>query len=965
MSVHRSILFFGTAHIARLGECFLMRQEASRILQLCTCWWICWDGKDNPILVVEMGKIGSVRCLTPHQLPRFQSSRVVKAIPPCVILAQGPPYIHWNGSAVMHTMLGNMLRCLGRLESWNLLGSQVPMGWSEFRMIPTDTVPMLGNVAPVWVEQAPIEQDDRTNLMTTLLARLSPVSHMSLTPAFGVGTILLFSHTMASTSKASTSKTSTSKTKHPERLGYLLYTLIWAGEHILAQQTDEEDEDEEDNNNNAVLPLPLALHTFRDKAYPPLWLLDCPGDCKEWKDHWKELRKKFPRGPEHSNNTLKAKFGKSDAETFFAGEAVKHRWLTILDTLWGYIMLKYVKRAKATAGRQQNKYDTLFKKIMGLLGENFLMGLDNATKKFTPWECIQVIKLLRQCSETLDWEVLTKDKIKQLATPLAPVTPESIAAFNSLLTGPAKKHEYIARFKVTDIEVGIQAYQCEGYQRGQALADLWSFSRQDPSGRNHTAIDEDVMQLLTGSDPERGLSDWLDGGEDLGHIVKEWKDYKDEKDVEIPGKTMVFTLWHHQLVAIVTILQRAVNPPALSLSHWPPKQCNMTDVSPLTLWRGGRGGRAAYARILTTKKFKFGPCDEIPNAAHIVVVPGSLLGQWGDQLICVYRSNAVAIKVIQPAKKHWEKDMEVSPNVLAVNTIFVIRLTTLVRMAKEVGITGSPPEFPTLSVRATGPTVFNKSFGVCITDEAHKFRKGSSVHQAMMSRQGLFAPSGLTVGVDTSPTTQLALVKKIRSQSHADRAADLEVFMNAATTEAATEGGEDTDKAQPLMAVEKAQRQGVERLKAICLRHTIRRTGKSMNPDGTTLTGALPRAMFIHVVFELSEAEIDQLRALEETNITEGKLESTHRVDAFYNEAWKYMSYPPGKRSNSCVGLHNGPEMMVATALLGTQTKIIQASAMGLPNMALENYQLATLEETEGKAEKAVVFTHTRSSTGR
>lgn len=61
----------------------------------------------------------------------------------------------------------------------------------------------------------------------------------------------------------------------------------------------------------------------------------------------------------------------------------------------------------------------------------------------------------------------------------------------------------------------------------------------------------------------------------------------------------------------------------------------------------------------------------------------------------------------------------------------MILLQTLVRMAKEAGITGSPPEFPAPSMGATGPTVFNKSFAVCIADEAHEFRKGSSAHQAM------------------------------------------------------------------------------------------------------------------------------------------------------------------------------------------------------------------------------------------
>ncbi|KAJ7719043.1 hypothetical protein B0H16DRAFT_1796003 [Mycena metata] len=100
-------------------------------------------------------------------------------------------------------------------------------------------------------------------------------------------------------------------------------------------------------------------------------------------------------------------------------------------------------------------------------------------------------------------------------------------------------------------------------------------------------------------------------------------------------------------------------------------------------------------------------------------------------------------------------------------------------------------------------------------------------------------------------------------------------------------------------AVEKAQRHGVERLKEICLRNTIRRTGQSATPDGKTITGSLPPSTFIHVVFEPSQAEVDASRALEETNVTEGRLETARRVDAFYNEARKYLSFPPGIRTNS------------------------------------------------------------------
>ncbi|KAJ7722202.1 P-loop containing nucleoside triphosphate hydrolase protein [Mycena metata] len=529
------------------------------------------------------------------------------------------------------------------------------------------------------------------------------------------------------------------------------------------------------------------------------------------------------------------------------------------------------------------------------------------------------------------------------------------------------------------------------------------------------------------------------------HVAEKFAEYRGDQDVEIPGVTRVFALRHHQLVAIAAILTRAVNPPGLS--RWPPKQPNVTDASPLVLrqhwgslpghwladtvglgktWTGAgliaayinlfsfsqgcrrEDGRAMPHILGTEGRFKFGPCDEIPNAPHIVVVPGSLLGQWGDQLKHMFKANAAAIRVIRVAKKHWAKDMEVSPNVLPVNTIYVVGLTTLVRMAKEAGISGHPPEFRAPPTRDDGMakerTLFNMSFGVCIADEAHEFRKGNSAHQAMWAFSDLclitvlasatpliegladvheqariIRPRGLTAAVNASLTTQLALVKKIRSRSHVDRAADLEAFMKATSTEAATEG-ENADAEKPLTAV-KAQRRGIERLKEICLRNTIRRTGQSATPDGKTITGLLPPSTFIHVVFEPSKAEVDASRALEETNVTEGRLETVRQVDVFYNEARKYLSFPPGIRTTSRTmtvdarpagqplsklsvlteliikTLRDGPQTMVAADVLGTNTKILQASDMGLPNVAAEDYQPAKLLEGEGLNEKVVVFT--------
>ncbi|KAJ7732883.1 hypothetical protein B0H16DRAFT_1769962 [Mycena metata] len=960
----------------------------------------------------------------------------------------------------------------------------------------------------------------------------------------------------ASTSKASTSKASTSKAPRLplEGLGFILSTLIWAGERVVAkaEEEEEEEEDEDEDEDDVPLLLPPALRSFVAQGFPPLWLESCPESHAEWKEHWTPLREKFPCGQEYANERLKAKFGKSAAQQFFIDQAVKNGWPAILDGLittqlesrgktfktlyadpgfetsrmtgkypsveqwseskaevlrylfgtdlvrtivpqplsiwWGYVMSKYVEREKVAAGRQRNKYEALCKKIMALLGEDFLMGSDDAAKKFTARKCGAAIKILRQISGLLEWEILTTAELKALETQLQPVTPDSIEAeaepepitpasirdFDAELTPGAKKHEYVARVLgwmtrmlelcgsksqlPAEIEEGLQPYQIQGFARVEAV-DMYLFHDEvqafvaDWQGKDHTTIDDGVIRLLSGDDPAGGLKDWLEGGKDLGvesfckltaiqledllgategrfptfrkHVTEKFAEYQGDQDVEIPGVTRVFALRHHQLVAIAAILTRAVNP--IGLSRWPPKQPNVTDASPLALrqhWGSLPGHwladtlfsrerarrRRAMPHILgTEERFKFGPCDEIPKAPHILVVPGSLLGQWGDQLKRVFKANAAAIRVIRVAKKHWAKDMEVSPNVLPVNTTYVVALTTLVRMAKEAGISGHPPEFRAPPTGDNGTvkehTLFDMSFGVCIADEAHEFRKGNSAHQAMWAFSDLclitvlasatpliegladvheqariIRPRGLTEAVDGSLTTQLALVKKICSRSHVDRAADLEAFMKAMSTEAATEG-KDADAEKPLTAVEKAQRRGVERLKEICLRNTIRRTGQSATPDGKTITGSLPPSTFIHVVFEPLQAEVDASRALEETNVTEGRLETARRVDAFYNDARKYLSYPPGIRTNSRAmtvdarpagqplsklsvlteliikTLRDGPETMVAADVLGTNTKILKASDMGLPNVAAEDYQPAKLLAGEGLNEKVVVFT--------
>jgi hypothetical protein len=141
----------------------------------------------------------------------------------------------------------------------------------------------------------------------------------------------------------------------------------------------------------------------------------------------------------------------------------------------------------------------------------------------------------------------------------------------------------------------------------------------------------------------------------------------------------------------------------------------------------------------------------------------------------------------------------------------------------------------------------------------------------------IIRPPGLTSAVDATLATQLALVRKIKSKSAADRDVDLSRFMMATSTGPETGNEKSGDNTTVL----KAHAAAVALLKKICLGYTIRRTGSSKGPDGQPLSGALPPLTIVHCVLTLAPAEVEQSRAKEQEapRVNEDKLERAKKQD--------------------------------------------------------------------------------------
>ncbi|KAJ7700579.1 hypothetical protein B0H14DRAFT_2648722, partial [Mycena olivaceomarginata] len=331
--------------------------------------------------------------------------------------------------------------------------------------------------------------------------------------------------------------------------------------------------------------------------------------------------------------------------TAVRGEEVEDSWWPGVDVYSGDRdnVLKYLwgsdavgSKDKKARDRAKLKLGKLLGEVEKLLGVDFLRGSDEAAAKFTTSTLLTALRKLIAASELLGWEVLLPSDYTALEAECSEWTPDKNQEFFDGLTPQAQKHEKIARSlgwmmrmlrnkgskskaALYEVEQDLEEYVLAGCKfvhigmvptayeltdrRGAALADSWPERLQaklaDVAAADVVLFAEELRtissKLWRGG--ERGLQEWLDGGDDLGvehhaklseeqldtllgmqdgwspvlrrHVAKDAGYYIPGKDEAIPNVTVPVKLRHHQRVAVAAIYQKIIN--THNFSTWPAK----------------------------------------------------------------------------------------------------------------------------------------------------------------------------------------------------------------------------------------------------------------------------------------------------------------------------------------------------------------------------------------------------------
>jgi hypothetical protein len=330
---------------------------------------------------------------------------------------------------------------------------------------------------------------------------------------------------------------------------------------------------------------------------------------------------------------------------------------------WGNTLSRLIEKDKKARDRAKPKLGKLLGEVEKLLGVDFLRGSDEAAAKFSTSTLLTALRKLIAASELLGWEVLRPNDYTALEAECSEWTPDKNQVFFDGLTPQAQKHEKIARSlgwmmrmlrnkgskskaALYEVEEDLEEYILAGCkfvhigmvptayeltdQRGAALADSWPERLQakladvaaadvvlfaeelrtfasEWQQRAHLPLAQDFLQTLAGG--ERGLQEWLDGGDDLGvehhaklseeqldtllgmqdgwspvlrrHVAKEPGYYIPGKDEAIPDVTVPVKLRHHQRVAVAAIYQKIIN--TQNFSTWPAKPKSLPSNALLAL----------------------------------------------------------------------------------------------------------------------------------------------------------------------------------------------------------------------------------------------------------------------------------------------------------------------------------------------------------------------------------------------
>ncbi|KAF5340818.1 hypothetical protein D9757_015129 [Collybiopsis confluens] len=392
--------------------------------------------------------------------------------------------------------------------------------------------------------------------------------------------------------------------------------------------------------------------------------------------------------------------------------------------------------------------------------------------------------------------------------------------------------------------------------------------------------------------------------------------------------------------------------------------------------------------------------DCVPNRPHLILVPPSLLDQWGSELKRFMRTDRIRLVVVSTKATEWEKDMANirAPGVLGIQIVVLATHNVLKRMYREnksALVHAEVDGNPRLVYRPPAKTLFSFSWTTAWVDEVHDARKGTMLWKSiralfectlikvtmtatplMESPSDLYwlakltSPPGMSLGVHAEIAHLIRDLRLVRAKTNATIHQEA---MKLSEQESIADS--QTTAASRLLA------QSLVRLiQRHLVPYMIRRGPATLNWEGQRLNTELPPRTIVHVAIEVTDNERnDSFDGLEQSVAIKKFDVDTH--GAFFLKGRQVLTIPtplPAQIEHMdretfmalaptkvrCMlefivrNLTQGPESYISADFHGTEDKITDTTTMGLSDL-IKEWNLEPVDPAVKKSdEKTIVYTY-------